>query len=144
MKRRIGWIVVALGIVVVSGSVVALRARRRPKAPSGATAPAASRAPEGQRVRVEVINATTERGLARRATEFLRDRGFDVVQTGTTSDLRDSTLVLDRTAHPDWARRIAIAFGNARVEAQPDTSRYVDATVLLGASWRPPAEPFHP
>lgn len=102
------------------------------------------RAPTGTRIRVEVINTTRVRGLARRATMHLRDRGFDVVETGTQSETLDSTLVLDRSGHPDWARLVARALDGARVEARPDSSRYLDVTVLLGTSWRPPAEPFYP
>jgi hypothetical protein len=30
------------------------------------------------------------------------------------------------------------------VESRPDSSRYLDVTVLIGSSWRPPAEPFYP
>lgn len=100
--------------------------------------------PAGLRVRVQVLNATTTRGLARRATLVLRDRGFDVVETGTFAEQLDSTLVLDRSGHPDVARRVADALGGARVETRPDSSRYLDVTVLLGRSWRPPAEPFYP
>jgi hypothetical protein len=100
-------------------------------------------APQNVRIKVEVINATTVRGLARRATIYLRDRGFDVVGIGTTRDVRDSTLVLDRSGHADWAALVGKAF-KARVEARPDSSRYVDVTVLVGANWRPPAEPFYP
>jgi len=116
-------------------------------APVGASRVSAdpdARAPEGVRIRVQVLNATESRGLARRATMMLRDRGFDVVATGTSRPLRDSSVVLDLTGHPDWASRVARAIGGARVEARPDTSRYLDVTVLLGASWRPPAEPFYP
>jgi hypothetical protein len=102
------------------------------------------RAPEDTRIRVEVLNATKTRGLARRATAFLRDRGFDVVATGTSSEALDSTIVLDRSNHPEWAALVAKSLGNARVESRPDSSRYLDVTVLLGASWRPPAEPFYP
>jgi len=100
--------------------------------------------PEGQRVRVQVVNATTTRGLARRATMYLRDRGFDVLEIGTTGEQRDSTLVLDRSGHPEWAKRVADALGGARVESRPDSSRYLDVTVLLGRSWRAPTEPFYP
>lgn len=98
----------------------------------------------GERVRVQVLNATKTRGLARRATLYLRDRGFDVVDMGTAGQELDSTLVLDRSGHPEWASRVAEALGGARVEARPDTSRYLDVTVLIGRSWRPPAEPFYP
>ncbi len=76
-------------------------------------------APAGVRVRVQVMNATTTRGLARRATMLLRDRGFDVVESGTASEQLDSTLVLDRSGHPDWSQRVAAALGGARVEARP-------------------------
>lgn len=103
-----------------------------------------ARAPSGIRIKVEVLNASTVRGLARRATMHLRDRGFDVVAVGTSRDRRDSTLVLDRSGHPDWARLVGDAMGGAAVEARPDTSRYLDVTVLVGASWRPPPEPFYP
>jgi hypothetical protein len=112
----------------------------------GARPSAESMAPEGVRVRVQVVNASNVRGLARRATQLLRDRGFDVVEagTGTESQQLDSNLVLDRSGHPDWARRVAAALGGARVEARPDSSRYLDVTVLVGRTWRAPSEPFYP
>jgi hypothetical protein len=100
--------------------------------------------PAGRRIRVKVLNATPTRGLARRATMLLRDRGFDVVEIGTAGEQLDSSLVLDRSGHPDWAQRVADALGGARVETRPDSSRYLDVTVLLGRTWRPPAEPFYP
>ncbi len=103
-----------------------------------------ARAPAGVRVKVQVVNATKVRGLARRATQALRDRGYDVVEVGTTRQLRDSSLVLDRSGHAEWARRAARALGGARVEARPDSSHYLDLTVLVGRAWRPAAEPFYP
>jgi len=105
--------------------------------------PADARAPKGTRIKVEVLNATRTRGLARRATRYLRDRGFDVVGSGTASEQRDSTLVLDRSSHPEWAYLVGRAM-KARVAAQPDSSRYLDVTVILGSDWRPPSKPFYP
>ena len=99
--------------------------------------------PPGVRIKVEVLNATKVRGLARKATMFLRDRGFDVVAVGTAPEQLASTLVLDRSSHPDWANLVARAF-NSRVESRPDSSRYLDVTVLIGADWRPPPLPFYP
>jgi hypothetical protein len=114
--------------------------------PSAAVIPddSTARAPARVRIRVQVVNATTTRGLARRATRWLRDRGFDVVDVGTTRQTLDSSLVLDRSGHPDWARRAARAMGGARVESRPDSSRYLDLTVLVGRAWRPPAESLDP
>ncbi len=100
-------------------------------------------APAGVRIKVEVQNATATRGLARQATLYLRDRGFDVVAFGNASERRDSTLVLDRSGHADWAALVATAM-KARAESRPDTSRYLDVTVFVGGDWRPPALPFYP
>lgn len=100
-------------------------------------------APAGTRIKVEVQNATATRGLARRATLYLRDRGFDVVAFGNASERRDSTLVLDRSGHPDWAELVAAAM-KGRAESRPDSSRYLDVTVLVGSDWRPPALPLYP
>ena len=102
-----------------------------------------SMVPAGVRIKVEVLNATKVPGLARRATLFLRDRGFDVVDIGTAPEQRGTTLVLDRSNHPDWARLVAHAL-NAKSEPRPDSSRYLDVTVLLGDDWRPPPLPFYP
>jgi hypothetical protein len=102
-----------------------------------------ARAPDGVRVKVEVMNGTKTKGLARRATLFLRDRGFDVVGSGTNVEQRATTVVFDRSGHPDWAARVGRAM-SAPVVTQRDSSRYLDVTVILGANWRPPAQPFHP
>lgn len=152
---RPGWLVLA-AVLLATLAAAGVRVWRGRAAAAGGGVPlgnAASlpavtdtlaRAPAATRVKVEVVNATRVRGLARRATRALRDRGFDVVAVGTTGEQRDSTLVLDRSGHPDWARRLARAMGGARVEARPDTSRYLDLTVLVGRAWRPPPDPLDP
>jgi hypothetical protein len=91
-----------------------------------------------------VLNTTRTRGLARRATRVLRDRGFDVVELGTTTPTIDTTIVLDLSGHPEWASSVAEVLRPARVVARPDSSRYLDVTVLLGRSWRPPPHPLDP
>jgi hypothetical protein len=135
-------VVVAL-LLAVAGIVLAVRGPST-RAPQAVRQRVDAEAPAGVRIRVEVLNATRVRGLARRATMHLRDRGFDVVNVGTSRESRDSTLVLDRSGHADWAALVARALGGARVEQAPDSSRYLDVTVLVGATWRPPAEPFYP
>jgi hypothetical protein len=129
-------------VVVMLGVAGALVSRRTSGTLFGFGAP--DHAPTGSRVRVQVLNATASRGLAQRATDHLRDNGFDVVEIGNNHDKIDTTLVLDRSNHPDWARRVAAAMGGAKVLARPDSSRYLDVTVLIGATWRPPTQPFHP
>jgi hypothetical protein len=102
------------------------------------------RAPEGVRVRVQVLNTTGRKGLARRATRLLRDQGFDVVDMGNAAPALDTTVVLDRTGHPAWAASVAKVLRPATSRTERDSSRYLDVTVLLGGSWNPPPEPFNP
>ena len=99
--------------------------------------------PAGVRIKVEVLNGTNTPGLARKATMFLRDRGFDVVETGNSTEKRGRTLVLDRSGHPDWAALVARAM-SADSEKRPDNTRFLDVTVILGDDWRPPPLPFYP
>ena len=137
------WILLAL--VLAGAGYFAFTRLDRPVPLAGEAAPAApeSMVPDGVRIKVEVQNATRIPGLARRATLYLRDRGFDVVATKTASEQRKTTLILDRSNHPAWAALVARAL-NATAEARPDTSRYLDVTVLLGEDWRPPRLPFYP
>lgn len=135
--------------VLAGGFLVAVAATawfflRPAMQPTATGRPVRVYAPTGVRIKVEVVNATRTRGLARRATLFLRDAGFDVVRVTTDTARRDTTLVLDRSGHPDWASLVAKALGGAPVQSRPDSSRYLDVTVLLGTSWRPPSEPFYP
>lgn len=140
--RRYGRMIVAALVLGFLGWI-AWREWAKRAAEAERYGPADARAPKGTRIKVEVLNATRTRGLARRATRYLRDRGFDVVGSGTASEQRDSTLVLDRSSHPEWAYLVGRAM-RARVAAQPDSSRYLDVTVILGSDWRPPSTPFYP
>ena len=138
--------VVLLLLVVLGAATWVLHARQVVRSPLSAVRPNADapRAPAGERIRVQVLNTTKTRGLARRATRLLRDRGFDVVELGTTSPTLDTTLVLDRSGHPEWASSVAKVLQPARAVARPDSSRYLDVTVLLGRTWRPPPHPLDP
>jgi hypothetical protein len=145
VKRALVVAAAVLMLVVLAGAGVVLRTRDSSIPVLEAFhAPTQVRAPEGVRVRVQVLNTTSTRGLARRATRLLRDRGFDVVELGTISPTIDTTLVLDLSGHPAWAEAVAKVMAPATTRARPDSSRYLDVTVLIGSSWRPPAEPLHP
>ena len=100
--------------------------------------------PPGVKIRVEVLNATDTRGLARQATFFLRDAGFDVVYFGTSPERAESTVVIDRSGHPHWAVLAAGALAPARIEEHADSSHFLDLTVLVGRRWPPPRETLYP
>ncbi|HEY0997982.1 MAG TPA: LytR C-terminal domain-containing protein [Gemmatimonadaceae bacterium] len=139
-----GAALVAVASILLRGGSTA-RAATRDLWVTGAAPSDTLRVPPGTRVRVEVLNGTKTRGLARRAMLYLRDRGFDVVSLGNAPRPYDTTMVLDHAQGARWAGVAAAAMGGgARVESRPDSSRYLDITVIVGGTWRPPAEPFHP
>ena len=147
VRRRL-WIGAVVALVIAAVIAVAWTFRPTAVGPTGRGPrelfTPEERAPEGVRVRVEVLNATSTPRLALSATRLLRDRGFDVVSIGNSPARRDSTLVIDRTNHPEWARLVASVLGRAAVEARADTSRYVDVSVLIGANWTPPPKTLYP
>jgi hypothetical protein len=98
----------------------------------------------GVRIKVEVMNASGERGIARRTMHYLRERGLDVVSLGNAKERMDSSVVYDRSGHPEWAALAARAIGGARIETLPDSSRYLDLTIVLGARFRPPSLILYP
>ena len=143
-RLRGRWVLLAL--LVVAGAIVWWRYGRAP-APASTLAevPRVARiVPDSLRIKVEVLNGTDIRGLARRGSFLLRDLGFDVVGTGNASEPADTTTIYVRSGREDWAQLAASGLGGARVIARPDSSRYLDLTIVLGRTWRPPAEAFHP
>lgn len=146
--KRLLLFAAALGIIVLTGAAWVIHALRTTSTTSTLAAVLSRdelpRAPDGVRVRVQVLNTTGTRGLARRATRLLRDQGFDVVDMGNGNPALDTTLVLDRSGHPEWAAAVARLIKPATSRTERDSSRYLDVTVLLGRSWNPPPQPFNP
>ena len=95
------------------------------------------------RVMVEVLNGTNRTGVARVATRALRREGLDVVFFGNAGAPADSTRILVRRGDPGRGRDVRDALGVGRVVIQPDTTRRVDVSVILGADYRIMGE-LHP
>lgn len=146
--KRLAIFALALVAIVLVGAAWVVRALRSTTTTStfAAVLPHDDlpRAPEGVRIRVQVLNTTGKQGLARRATRLLRDQGFDVVDMGNGSPALDTTVVLDRSGHPAWAVSVAKVLEPATSRTERDSSRYLDVTVLLGRTWSPPPQPFNP
>lgn len=87
------------------------------------------------RAKVEVQNGSGKTGLAKLATEQLRDAGFDVVQFGHAGKIVQTSQVIDRVGKSSVATSVAKALGISVVRTEIDQSRLVDATVLLGKDW---------
>jgi hypothetical protein len=103
---------------------------------------------DGPAIVVEVLNANGRAGDARTGTRVLRQAGIDVVYFGNAPDAGlDSTRIIVRRGAASVGARVRAALGVGRVEVQLDSSRLLDASVLLGADFAPAARSrldFHP
>ena len=90
-------------------------------------------------IQLDVLNGSGETGLAQRMTDYLRARGFDVVEMGNykTSDVEETT-VLDRVGNIEAAQQVAAAIGipEERVQQQLDKSLYLDVSVVIGKDFQ--------
>jgi hypothetical protein len=100
----------------------------------------------GERITVEVLNATAKSGLARAGTRLLRRAGIDVVAFGNApagTPALDATRLVVRRGTTAAAERVQRALGVGRIVVERDSARLLDVSVLLGADFAPRLE-FHP
>lgn len=89
---------------------------------------------ERARIRVQVLNGSGEPGQAERLTEYLRRRGFDVVEFGNAESFdHRHTVVIDRVGDPRDAREVAATLRGVPIHSRPDSSLILDVTVLVGS-----------
>lgn len=129
-----------IGAGVLLLAFLALRYRSAPSALPDHAFPIPG---ESDRLLVEVLNGSGKAGLARTATRVLRRGGMDVVYFGNADGAAAATQLLVRRGDSTAARRAARLLGIGAVEWQPDSTRRVDVTVILGRDYAPPAE-VHP
>ncbi len=96
------------------------------------------------RVTVEVLNAGGRPGAARVGALTLRRAGLDVVYFGNAEAAAfDSTRIVVRRGNLAAGERVRTALKLGRVSLEPDSTRLLDVTVLLGRDFSP-AFDFHP
>jgi hypothetical protein len=99
-------------------------------------APEAPLPVEQKVVKVEVLNGCGVAGLAKQVTDFLRLKGFDVVDMGNAENFEfPETLVVDRVGDIASAWRVARAMGVNTVIQQKDEDLLLDVTLILGRDY---------
>ncbi|MBL7977440.1 MAG: LytR C-terminal domain-containing protein [Bacteroidetes Order II. Incertae sedis bacterium] len=100
----------------------------------------------GQRIQLEIRNATQVKDVAANVRTYLENYGFDVVESGNAEKKGEAyTVVIDRSGVKEHAERIAYLLGvptnRIRQEVVPDA--FLDVTVVLGDDYRN-LKPFQP
>lgn len=130
-------------VVVLVVAMVGLLVRGDGDAPTGTTSALTlpgegeSPPPPDQRPKVEVLNGCGVSGIAASAEEYLRGRGFDVVNVENASgfDYAES-LVIDRGGDLRIAQQVARALGTEDVIRQVRSDLLLDVTVILGKGYK--------
>jgi len=138
-RARFELLALTLGAVLVAAFILSFIFGLRATRPSPLGAPELSGAPirvetPRNHRRVEVLNAAGRAGLAREITGVLRNAGFDVVYFGNAA-AESVSVVIDRVNRRDFARDVAHTLGIDSVVVDVDSTRLVEASVILGKNW---------
>lgn len=90
-------------------------------------------------VQTEVLNGCGRSGIAKRATDFLRQNDIDVVSQGNYTNFNVAkSFVIDRSGERSRAQKVARLLGisSDQIQLQKDNTLQLDVTVVLGADYR--------
>jgi hypothetical protein len=87
-------------------------------------------------IKVEVLNGCGIQNLARITTDYLRNKGFDVINYDNAAEEQIRTSVIDRLSpEKKWAEIVAEALEVDLTSAVIDSNLCVHALVLLGKDY---------
>jgi hypothetical protein len=87
-------------------------------------------------IKIEVLNGCGVQNLARVTTDYLRGKGFDVINYGNAAEEQQRTVVIDRLSpEKRWANIVAKTLDVKLTSAVVDSSLCVHVLVLLGKDY---------
>ena len=94
---------------------------------------------QSEPIQIEVLNGCGVQGIANDFTDFLRNRGFDVVKTENYESFNvQRTVIIDRRGNQQNCKSLAEAMGlgEDRILQEVNEAYLIDATVILGRDYR--------
>ncbi len=93
----------------------------------------------GAIIQIDLLNGCGVSGAATAVRDYLRARGYDVVELGNykSFDVEES-LVVDRTGESQAAEKVAYALGisRSRIVRQINPDYFVDVSVIIGKDYK--------
>jgi len=88
-------------------------------------------------IQIDILNATGENRIAAKFRDYLKQKGFDVVDMGNYKSEQEKTLVVDKCGDIAKSKRIAEALGISQrnIIQQLERSNFIDATILIGKDY---------
>ncbi len=125
--------ILAVSLLIISGVLSYAIFGKRENGDSGKAPAAAQRI-----IQLDVMNGCGAKGISAKFTNYLRTRGFDVVEMKNYKTFSVShTLVIDRVGDLAAARHVADALGvpDEHVIQQINPDYFVDVSVVIGADY---------
>ena len=86
-----------------------------------------------RKIKIEILNGCGAQDLARVTTDYLREKGFDVINYANAGEEQKRTVVIDRLSPEEkWAKIVASALNIELTSAIVDSSLCIHVLVLLG------------
>jgi len=106
--------------------------------------PIISDVPESQKIitqeviQLNILNGCGVSGLASATKDYLRARGFDIVEIGNSQQQYNKTTIIDCLGDKESVRRLAYAMGiaDSSVVVRIDSSLFLRATLIIGNDYR--------
>lgn len=87
-------------------------------------------------IKIEILNGCGVQDLARVTTDYLRKKGFDVINYANAAEEQEKTVVIDRLSpEKKWAKIVAEALDIKLTSAIIDSSLCVHVLILLGKDY---------
>ncbi len=88
-------------------------------------------------IQVNVLNGCGVKGIAAKARDYLRSKGFDVVDIGNYKDNVEKSFVIDRLGDLNSSKKVAYSLGipDTLVITDIDSNLFLRSTVILGKDY---------
>ena len=89
-------------------------------------------------IQINVLNGCGVQGIAKKVKEYLRMRGFDVVETANYPEDVEKSFVIDRMRDSLSSQKVAYALGidRSKVKTKVDSSLFIRCTVVIGSDYK--------
>ena len=91
---------------------------------------------ESTKIKIELLNGSGESALLTKATKALKDKGYNVYKTGTTTLTPKTTNVNKTSAQSSVTDDIKSILGVGNISSSVSSSSTVDITIIIGKDYK--------
>lgn len=138
-KKHLNYLIISFLTIVVTVMATSFVLRIAVAPPVSASIDSSIAKSTAQEViQVNILNACGTKGLASKAKDFLRARGFDVVEIGNSEEIINNSMIIDRLGDKKSALQVAYAVGikDSLIVSEIDSNMFLRSTIVIGNDYR--------